>query len=44
MYLYEERHLKNLKLLSFFISGKYEIQKNQIKACIQNKGIMHVSD
>lgn len=32
MYLYEERHLKNLKLLSFFISGKYEIQKKLNKS------------
>lgn len=44
MYLYEERHLKESKITVVFISGKYDIQKNQIKACIQNKGIMHVSD
>lgn len=44
MYLYEERHLKESKITVIFISGKYDIQKNQIKACIQNKGIMHVSD
>lgn len=44
MYLYEERHLKESKITVVFISGKYDIQKYQIKACIQNKGIMHVSD